>query len=193
MDAKAVLLEDAIYEKSTAVTLEAHVANQIKQTTYDFAANKALLKNYQVNDDIMNVEVVSNILILSLMRLPTTDYLSLSYLIPPRALANTNIKSIQKCADLLERGKFFEFWEEYVNAPESLYTPVAGFVDAIRFFILSNIRDTYKSIPKSVLQQQLGLNDSGLIAYCDSNKFVEKVLNCFCIHDYFNTSTLWIH
>ncbi len=170
-----ILLENFAYEVSTAAKLEAHVTNQLSQTTYDFLANKALLKNYQVNSDLVKVDFVSNILLLSLMRLPNTDFLALSYLIPTKLLTNSNIVLIQKCADLLERGKFNQFWEEYVSAPQSLFAQAENFVHAIRLFILSNLRDTFKNISKSLFMQQLGLNDTSIIAYCESNKLVEKV------------------
>jgi hypothetical protein len=113
------------------------------------------------------------------MRLPNTDFLALSYLIPTKLLANSNIVLIQKCADLLERGKFNQFWEEYVSGPQSLFVQAENFVHAIRLFILSNLRDTFKNISKALFMQQLGLNDSSIIAYCESNKLVEKVIGFF--------------
>jgi hypothetical protein len=174
-----ILLENFAYEVSSVAKLEAHVTNQLSQTTYDFLANKALLKNYQVNSDLVKVDIVSNILLLSLMRLPNTDFLALSYLIPTKLLANSNIVLIQKCADLLERGKFNQFWEEYVSGPQSLFVQAENFVHAIRLFILSNLRDTFKNISKALFMQQLGLNDSSIIAYCESNKLVEKVIGFF--------------
>lgn len=170
------LVENFAYEASTGAKLEVHVQNQLSQQLYDFSANKALLKNYQVNSSIMKVDFVCQVLVLSLMRLPSTDFLALSYLIPSSLTSNSNVMLIQKCADLLERGKFHQFWEEYVTAPQTLFSQANGFVDFIRLFILSNLRDTFKTIPKNMFQQQLGLNDSTIVAFCDSNKLVEKVV-----------------
>ncbi len=169
------LVENFAYDVSTGAKLEAHVVSQLSQKTYDFLANKALLKNYQVNNDILKVDFVCNVLILSLMRLPSTDFLAITYLIPTKLITNSNVMLIQKCADFLERGKFHQFWEEYVTAPETLFSQANGFVDFIRLFILSNLRDTFKNIPKTLFQQQLGLNESSIVSFCESNKLIDKV------------------
>jgi translation initiation factor 3 subunit K len=75
-------MSELAYEISTAKKLEENVLIQLNNKSYDFETNKALLKNYQVNHNIANVDVVSNILILSIMRMPSSDFLSLNYLIP---------------------------------------------------------------------------------------------------------------
>ena len=170
----ANLLEIAPYDVPTGAKLEAHVTSQLSQKTYDFAANKALLKNYQINSVNLKIEFVSNVLILSLMRLPSTDFLALTYLIPTSVVQHESIVRIKKCADALERGKFHQFWEEYVGS-QALFSQANGFVDFIRVFILSNLRDTFKTLPKNLFQQQLGLNDSSVVSFCESNKLVEKI------------------
>lgn len=168
------LVESAPYDVATATGLEAFVVSQLSNKTYDFAANKALLKNYQVNPSIAKADFVSKVLILSLMRLPSSDFLALTYIIPTQLAGNANIAVIQKSADSLERGKFREFWEQFVPA-QTLFTEAVGFVDSIRLFIVSNLRDTFKSIPKALFQQQLGLDEASVVSFCDSNKFIEKV------------------
>lgn len=170
----ANLLEIAPYDASSGAKLEAHVTTQLAQKTYDFAANKALLKNYQINSENMKIEFVSSVLILSLMRLPSTDFLALTYLIPTKVVSHESVTRIKKCADALERGKFHQFWEEYVGS-QAIFAQANGFVDSIRLFILSNLRDTFKTMPKNLFQQQLGLNDSSVVSFCESNKLVEKI------------------
>ena len=167
-------LESNPYDASTATALEGYVANQLSGKSYDFAANKALLKNYQVNSTSVKADVVVKVLILSLMRLPSTDFLALSYMIPTQLVSNSNIVVIQKCADCLERGHFRQFWEQYVPA-QALFTDAVGFVDSIRLFIVSNMRDTFKDMPQDLFQQQLGLDKVSVVSFCDSNKFIEKV------------------
>jgi translation initiation factor 3 subunit K len=170
----AAQLESAPYDVSTAASLEGFVTSQLSSKTYDFNANKALLKNYQVNPSIAKADFVSKVLILSLMRLPSSDFLALTYMIPPQAQSNANIVTIQKCVDSLERGRFREFWEQFVPA-QALFTEAVGFVDSVRLFIVSNLRDTFKDMPKALFQQQLGLDAVSVVSFCDSNKFIEKV------------------
>jgi hypothetical protein len=167
-------LEESPYDVSTAAGLEAFVTTQLSTKTYDYNANKALLKNYQVNASIVKSEFVVRVLVLSLMRLPSSDFLSLTYMIPPSVVSNQNVATVQKLADLLERGKFREFWEQYVPA-QSIFSEAVGFVDAVRLFMVSNLRDTFKDMPKALFQQQLGLDDVTVTSFCDSNKFIEKV------------------
>ena len=168
------LLESGPYEVSTAEKLEAHLTSQLVNKTYDYQANKALLKNYQVNSTIAKEDFVCNALILSLMRLPSTDFLSLSYIVPPSMVTASSIIIVQKCADLLESGKFREFWEQFVPS-HTVFSQATGFVDSVRLFIVSNLRDTFRNIPKALFQERLGLDEKSLTSFCDSNKFIEKV------------------
>ena len=171
----ASLIENAPYEVSTAVKLEAFVTQQLAQRTYDFTANKALMKNYQVNHEQCKLEVVCHLLVLSLMRLPANDFIAISYMIPAKCVNHARITAIQECANLLERGHFLGFWEHFLNAPEGLFTSAVGFVDFIRMFILSTLRNTYTAIPKKLFAEQLGLNETSIEAFCEGNKFIEKV------------------
>lgn len=176
-------LENAPYEASTAASLEVYLTAQLANKQYDFSTNKALLKNYQNSPSTAKPDFISKLLILSLMKLPSSDFLALTYMIPTQLVSNQNIVTVQKCADALERGKFREFWELYVPA-QALFAEATGFVDAVRLFIVSNLRDTFKTIPKGLFQQQLGLDDVSVVSFCESNKFIEKVrfyfVRCVC-------------
>lgn len=175
-DQLAALLEHQPYETSTAEILEKHVASQLTSKTYNFTVLKALLKYYQLYYEPSKLDFVCNSLILALMRLPSTDFLSLSFLIPT-SLNNSDDKIvlIKKCASLLESGKFHDFWEEYISAPETLFSQAGGFVESIRVFILATLSETYKNMSKESFMQHLGLNDSSIVAFCASNKYIEKI------------------
>lgn len=168
------MIESAPYDVNTASKLESAVTTQLQTKTYDYLINKALLKNYQVNTTIIKPEFVCNVLILSLMRLPSSDFLSLCYIIPTSMMTNPNVIIIKKCASLLERGKFRDFWEQFVQS-QTLFAEAQGFVDYIRVFIVSNLRDTFKNIPKAVFQQQVSLDDTNVVLFCNSNKMIEKI------------------
>ncbi|KAJ1422635.1 armadillo-type protein [Ochromonadaceae sp. CCMP2298] len=175
MDASlAAQLESVPYAAATAVALETYVASQIAEKSYDYTANKALMKNYQLTSSLCKIDFVCKVLILSLMRLPNSDFLSLSYMIPTRIASDPNIAIIHKCANSLERGQFREFWEQFLTAPD-LFQEAAGFVDAIRLFIVSNLRDTFKNMPKDLFQQQLGLDENSVAPFCESNKYIDKI------------------
>jgi hypothetical protein len=176
MDASlAAQLESVPYEASTALALEQYVASQLVDKTYDYTANKALMKNYQLTSSLVKIEFVCKVLILSLMRLPSSDFLSISYMIPTRIASEPSIAIIHKCANSLERGQFREFWESFLTAPE-LFGQATGFVDAIRLFIVSNLRDTFKNMSKDLFQQQLGLDDNSVAMFCESvAKYIDKV------------------
>jgi translation initiation factor 3 subunit K len=169
------LIENSPFDQNTIGKLELYLAQQLQSKTYDFQANKALLQYYQVNPNAIKLDVVCNLLILSLMRLPSNDLLSLVYMLPPKCVGNSRIQVIQDCATCLEKGRYTDFWEEYISAPENLFTPANGFVDFIRRYILGNLRDTYTAMPSSLFAQQLGLNESNVEAFCNGNKFIEKV------------------
>ncbi len=185
MDASSIhqLIESSLYEGSTAQKLEQYLQQQLSTKTYDFHANKSLLQYYQVNPAAIKLDVVSNLLILSLMRLPGNDFLSLVYMLPPKCIGNSRIAVVQQCANYLETGRYTDFWEEYISAPENLFTTANGFVDFIRRYILGNLRDTYTAMPSSLFAQQLGLNESSVETFCNGNKFIEKV-RCFLLIPY---------
>jgi hypothetical protein len=167
-------LESAPYDAATAASLEAYVTSQLSSKSYDFGANKALLKNYQVNSAVAKADFIARVLVLALMRLPSSDFLSLTYMVPPHLTTDSKIVTVQKCADLLERGRFREFWEQYIHA-QGMFSEAVGFVDSIRLFIVGNLRDTFKDMPKALFEQQLGLDNKTVVSFCDSNKFIEKV------------------
>lgn len=98
-------------------------------------ANKALLKNYQANSHLVNVTAVTNIMALSLMRLPASDYLAVSYLLPKPAkvTGSTAFKALTKLAELLERALFEEAWAEYA-ANRAIFDAVKGFEAGIKSF-----------------------------------------------------------
>ena len=170
------LIANEPYELTTLVALEKYVTMQLSEREYDFEANKALLRSYQINAEHVKLDVVVNIMVLSLMRLPSTDFLALSYIIPGKVPLHPKLKQVQKFADLLERAEFSKFWEEYAASPDQSITSAAsGFADFIRTFIMGNTRDTFRNISKELLQQFLGLSASETEAYCKSNPLVEQV------------------
>jgi hypothetical protein len=170
----AMEYEPSMYEPNTAARLEQTVQQQLQSKSYDMASNKTLLKNYLVNSELVKVEVVCNVLVLALMRLPSRDFSILLSLLPPKCMDNKLVGVIVECAALLEKGKFSDFWEEYVTQ-QALFSRASGFVENIRLFILGTLRDAYRAMPQALFAQQLGLNENSLAPFCNGNTFIEKV------------------
>jgi CSN8/PSMD8/EIF3K family len=168
------------YELSTLSALEKYVTVQLNEKEYDFEANKALLRSYQINAEHVKLDVVVNVMVLSLMRLPSTDFLALSYIVPGKLPLQPKLKQVQKFADLLERAEFLKFWEEYSAPEQSITASAIGFADYVRSFIMSNTRDTFRNISKDLLQQFLGLSAAETDTFCRSSPFVEQVLLSCC-------------
>ena len=163
------------FDPLTVAQLESYASQQATTGTYDFDANKALLKFYQCYPDQLKVDVVASVLVLSLTKLPKNDFLMLSYLIPGRIISgNPKIKTTQKCAELLEGGKFQEFWAEYATNASELFT-AAGFTDSIRNLIAENIKFTFKTINSDKFSSMIGLSSSDVGAFCTSSEHVQEL------------------
>ena len=164
------------YELSTLTALEGFVTVQLQSKAYDFEANKALLRSYQVNAEQVKLNMVVHVMVLALMRLPSTDFLALSYIIPGKVPLQASLKQVQKFADLLERAEFAKFWEEYAAADKTLTEAAVGFVDAIRAYIVGTTAQTFRNIGKEQLKQFLGFSSAAEVdTFCKGNAAVEHV------------------
>ena len=162
------LIENSPYDESTEKALTEYVLEEFNGTKpYLFEANKALMKIYQINANNTKADIVARIMALSLMNLPSSDLLAITYLIPRGIASDTVIETLLKRSDLLERGQYNEFWQSY---PQTEIFSSPSFIKAIRNFILTNISDTFKSITKEHFQSALGLKDNEVNAFVDANK-----------------------
>ncbi len=98
------LIETNPFDLNTIQKLEQYVNDQYQNNTYDYQSNKELLKCYQFYAQNANTEIICKILILSLMRLPSSDYLSLLYLINKQN-NDSKFLLIIKSGEFLENGK----------------------------------------------------------------------------------------
>lgn len=154
-------IESSPYSTETASLLEADVLKQKAGSAYTHLVNKTLLQSY-ANRNVMNVEMIANVLVLSLMRISNGDYLALSYILPGRlvngAAANATIVFIAKCADLLERCKYTAFWGERESAEgKALFDSFDGFDKCIRDMACKSMNKVIRNIPKELLLPMLGL------------------------------------
>ena len=108
------------------------------------------------------------------MRLPDKDFFELSYLIPTKllpqnkgdksdeALGNVaRVSVVTKCADMLERARYAEFWSELAsNEAAAAAFSLPGCSDAIRAFRLNNTASAFRNIKRVLLFSLLGFSDN---------------------------------
>jgi hypothetical protein len=164
------LITNSPFEASTVTRLEQFVRQQLAgQSPIHFEANQVLMKNYQIHCKLINIKLASQILVLALMRLPHTDYLTLSYMIPVTLATHPNMECLSTCAGCLEQGKFREFWIEYSKAPAGLFSSATGFIGSIRSFILHCLGNTFKNISTPIFLQLLGLPMDDIHAFISAS------------------------
>eukprot|EP00088_Acartia_fossae_P034307 TRINITY_DN351_c0_g1_i1.p1 TRINITY_DN351_c0_g1~~TRINITY_DN351_c0_g1_i1.p1 ORF type:complete len:215 (+),score=75.20 TRINITY_DN351_c0_g1_i1:56-700(+) len=150
------------YNPDKVSTLEHYVNLQARERGYDLEANLALLKLYQFMPDMYKLDVVAQILLLSLTNLPHTDIVLCKAMLTQDILHDDKIKTILYLSELLEMCQFKTFWEE-INKHQALTGCVVGFEDAIRKFVCHVISITYQTIEDKVLRELLGLVDENAI------------------------------
>lgn len=149
------LLEDYIHEQYTSGD----------NNVYDYYSHKILLKLYQCYPNLLDVDIITEIFILSLMKLPSNNYLALTYLIPVKILSTNNkLKYLTLIANLLESGKFIQFWTEYRNN-EGIITNSQAFENSIRQYIVNSVSLVFHDIQTNLLASFLGFNENEMKSY----------------------------
>ncbi len=152
------------YNPNNIPKLEEYVDLQATENGYDLEANLALLKLYQFNPNMQNIEYVCKVLLKSLTNLPHTDFTLCKSLLNLEVLDDQTVKSIQFLADLLETGSFKEFWEKMKNPDLARLTRfISGFEDAMRKFVCHVISNMYKEITEERLCEFLGVTDEAVV------------------------------
>lgn len=95
MDHKAIhkLLETKRFDAETVAPLEQYVTSG----AYDFEANHALLKLYQLHPSKINKTIIGKILARALGQLPACDFIQHLYLIPESIVRNS-LSSLERQA-----------------------------------------------------------------------------------------------
>ena len=128
---------------------------QAAENTYDLDANLAVLKFYQFNPHLMNLEITHTILLKALTNLPHTDFVLCKCLLLPAQMKDDTVKEIIYIADILEQCDFALFWS-HVDAKRDLFRNVTGFYDSVRKFVCHVIGTTFQTIEKQYLAKLLG-------------------------------------
>jgi len=157
------------YNPNNIATLENYVQVQVDDNGYDLEANLALLKLYQFNPTMLNLEFVCKVLLKSLANLPHSDFLLCKSLLSEKILDDPHIKTIQNMANLLEECDFKQFWEKSKTDFSKLIKAIAGFEDSMRKFVCHVVSATYQRIPEERLCELLGLSDEKIL-----NQWIDK-------------------
>ena len=150
------------FEPEIIPTLEDHLRAQCEQQTYDKEANLALLKLYQFHPTQTKLDVVSLLLLKSLMHLPNNDYRMCTYLCSEQIFSDPTVVAIVQAASHLEKCAFRSFWAHLASSLTELIPTIAGFEEAIRTFMLDTMQCLYQSVPIAHVRESLNVNDSSL-------------------------------
>ncbi|CAD7080081.1 unnamed protein product [Hermetia illucens] len=142
--------------------IEDYVEEQARENTYDLEANLAVLKLYQFNPHMMDLEITYLILLKSLTNLPHTDFVLAKCLLLPVQMQDNTIREIIYLADILEQCDFQLFWDRVEMNP-SLFSRIVGFYDSIRKFVCHVVGITFQTVEKSLLSKLLGGLDDGTL------------------------------
>ena len=145
------------YNPNNIPDIEHYIDVQVAENGYDLEANLALLKLYQFNPTMLNLDYVCKVLLKSLSNLPHSDFLLCKSLLSLETLEEDRVKSIQSMGEMLETCSFKEFWEKSRTDFAKLTRAIAGFEDNMRKYVCHVISTTYQRIPEERLCELLGL------------------------------------
>eukprot|EP01071_Lankesteria_metandrocarpae_P000802 Lankesteria_metandrocarpae@DN1110_c0_g1_i1.p1 len=133
---------DLQYEKNDLVGLERRVKEQVTTGTYNQESNLTTLKYYGLYPDAYDGKVVASILILAMMRLPSTDFTEALYQIPQPRLVDSPIADVIELESGLERCEFQAFWKKVESSEpklKALLYSAKSFRESIRNFIAETV------------------------------------------------------
>jgi len=167
----------------------------IKQTcedkSYDIEAYLAVLKLFQFNPNMFDLETTRVILLKAMTSLPRNDFSLCLYLLAEEHHQHQEIATLVELNNSLESCLFEDVWEFLNLHPEVLKgkvrnydadndgmdeVTIVGFEQRVREFIAHVISSTYQVVEAKVIASMLGgLNDALLAKFCEAHgwKMVE--------------------
>eukprot|EP01006_Ploeotia_vitrea_P027622 TRINITY_DN60404_c0_g1_i1.p1 TRINITY_DN60404_c0_g1~~TRINITY_DN60404_c0_g1_i1.p1 ORF type:complete len:293 (+),score=160.26 TRINITY_DN60404_c0_g1_i1:104-880(+) len=142
--------------------LEEHVMVQMKEGEYDFEANRHVLKLYSISPDSIKLDVLANVLTLSLMHMPETHFLASTYLLPQSVIDIEPVKTILRLGTLLETAQFERFWKDY-ETNSATFSNAKGFEDNVRAFIAGTLSLAYDTAEVQTMLGMLHLKDAAAL------------------------------
>ncbi|CAB3397778.1 unnamed protein product [Caenorhabditis bovis] len=160
------------YNPENVSSLAACVEAMVHENKYDKDIVLTILKLYQLNPDKYDEAIVRQILLKTLMVLPSSDFALAKCLIDTNRLGSQELRRVFDLGAVLESCDFAVFWQlmkgKYkpsANANESfknpqeipkMVKPMVGFEDAVKHYACRVISVTFQNIEKSLLSRLLG-------------------------------------
>ncbi|KAJ1722266.1 hypothetical protein LPJ53_003308 [Coemansia erecta] len=160
---KASLLEDYLARQC---------ANPDPTNNHDLMANLALLKMYQFNPDLLDLDVVRRILAKALISPSTGDFNLCLYLLNDEVCKDASVGKLLALRDSLERAQFTGFWKEMYGGDDdedSVVDGIAGFDNGLRRLIVGEITSTYQTIPAEAISAMVNLDAEAVARMAKEN------------------------
>ncbi|KAJ2409141.1 hypothetical protein GGF41_006610 [Coemansia sp. RSA 2531] len=136
-------------------------------------ANLALLKLYQFNPEMLDLDVIRRILAKALISAIPADFNLCLYLLTDEVCKDTNIAKLLALRESLERAQFIKFWRDMYDPEdeeeESVVDGIAGFDNGLRKLILAEITATYQKIPLASVQDMVNLDEEAVLRLAKEN------------------------
>lgn len=165
------------YDVSNLNIFEDCVRDQIKKGQYSILNNLVVLLQYSIHPKKANLDIVQDILLLSLIRGPlSSDFLSCTYQIPLSIQNEPNIKQIIQLNDLLTSCRYVNMWS-LLRTNDHLRNKVEriqGFYDSIRDIIIYSVNCSHSCISVTVLSELLDFpkDSTELKGIIEKNKWI---------------------
>ncbi|KAJ2692806.1 hypothetical protein H4218_006263 [Coemansia sp. IMI 209128] len=165
------------YNPSNTVLLEDYLARQCANpdstSNHDLMANLALLKLYQFNPEMLDLDVIRRILAKALISAIPADFNLCLYLLTDEVCKDASIAKLLALRESLERAQFVKFWRDMYDPEdeeeESVVDGIAGFDNGLRRLILAEITATYQKIPLKDVQDMVNLDEEAVLRLAKEN------------------------
>ncbi|KAJ1853444.1 hypothetical protein GGH12_005074 [Coemansia sp. RSA 1822] len=142
-------------------------ANPDPTTNHDLMANLALLKMYQFNPTMLDLDVIRRILAKALVSPSPGDFNLCLYLLSDDICLDSSIAKLLVLRDYLERAQFDSFWKEMYGddeeEEESAVDGIAGFDNGLRKLILAQVTSTYQTIEARLIGTMVNLDEEAVL------------------------------
>ncbi|KAI9500802.1 hypothetical protein GGI25_005713 [Coemansia spiralis] len=168
------------YNPQKASVLEDYLARQCANpdpsTNHDLMANLALLKMYQFNPDLVDLDVIRRILAKALISQSQSDFNLCLYLLSDEICSDASISKLLILRDYLEGAQFGKFWSEMYGGDDddedmSVVDGIAGFDNGLRKLIIGEITSTYQTVPAKAVETMVNLDEEAVLRLCKEQEW----------------------
>ncbi|KAJ2694852.1 hypothetical protein H4R19_005884 [Coemansia spiralis] len=129
-------------------------------------ANLALLKMYQFNPTMLDLDVVRRVLAKALISPSQGDFNLCLYLLSDEICKDGSVAKLLVLREYLVRAEFDKFWNEMYGGDdddESVVDGIAGFDSGLRKLILGEVTSTYQTIQAKLVGKMVNLDEEAVL------------------------------